>query len=247
MAAEIEYRHVAVKVDMTRGVEAMKRLMPNFNDGNAYYSLGVVGYLTFVEHGSNNTFDHDGKKARSWDLPYIGGSVVEQVIGASVYAETGMTWLRGRSIQAESYIRHYRKVLEEAFSSEDASPPCLRFRLAARYLNPTEDQKWDKARLERHPFTAYLQARGLLVEVPEALEYGQPVPAHYALTVQQDKGRGESAMDEWNAAMTWLMQLGKGGYYPDDVDFRFDRHGSSLALKGWLDHLVWRKKSGAPA
>lgn len=247
MAAEIEYRHVAVKVEMSRGVEAMKRLAPSITDDKMHYSAGGVGYLMFVEHGSNNTIGHDGKKARSWDLPHIGTSVIEQVIRASVYAETGGTWLRGRSVQAESYIRHYRNELKAAISSDEASPPCLVFRLAPHYLNPTEDQKWSKDSLVRHPFTEYLVERGLLVEVAESMEWGQPVPAHYRLTVQQCVVRGTSEMDEWNAAMTWLMQLGKGGYYPATLDYRFCRKESSLALKGWLDHLVWRKTATVAA
>lgn len=246
MSSTIEYRHVAVKVDLANGLEAMKRLDPGMNN-DLLFAFSQFGYLMFVEEGCSNTFDHDGRKARNWDLRQIGSSVMEQVIQGSVYAEAGLTKLRGRDVQAEAYIKHYRKELKEAISSDDASPPFLTFRLAQKFLNPTEAQKHYPERIERHPFTAYLRARDLLRVMPESIEYGQTVPAYYALRVQQCQGRGGAAMDEWNAAMTWLMLLGQGGYYPSDLEYRFSRVESSNAFSGWLNDLVLRKQQAVAA
>lgn len=241
MSTDIEFRHTAVRIDLTAGTQAIKELLQQSGSTAEHYgSFSKYGHMVFVEVGCSNTFDQDNKIARRWYLAFFSNDVLSKVIPCAVGAESEMIRLRGRSVKAETYIRHYRNLLANAVPADIAcgfTAPSMAFDLKPELHQPPLGERWEKEQLEKHPFTAFLRDRGLLKVVPEGQEFGRPVPAHERLTVSGFAPDPNNTHIEkyrlWLAAMTWLTDLGHGGAL----------HDSSFKLQGpvsrsWMDELL---------
>lgn len=245
MSSEIEFRHTAVRIDLTAGAQAIKELLSEGGVHAEYQrSYNAYSHMVFVEAGSSNTFDQDNKIARHWVMAFFSTDVLRTVIPCAVGAEGEMIKLRGRSVKAESYIRHYRNLLTDAVPADLATgftAPSMTFDLKPELHQPPLGERWGKERLEKNPFTGYLRDKGLLKLVPEGEEYGRPVPAHEQLTVSgfapDPKNTHIEKYRLWMAAMTWLTELGNGGALYSS-DFRL----SGPVSRSWMDELLREAK-----
>lgn len=117
MSYEIEYRYAAFAFDGQRAYRAINDIAEAAGERTHYpdYSSRPCA-VTFVEHGSNNTYTSDNKRARSWNLQHAGqhADVMRRIIHASEFAESGMTQPNNRYQKAESYIAANRKRLAAA-------------------------------------------------------------------------------------------------------------------------------------
>ncbi|OGU24358.1 MAG: hypothetical protein A2580_09190 [Hydrogenophilales bacterium RIFOXYD1_FULL_62_11] len=237
MSTEIEYRHFAVKLDGHKAFQALRTLVPAVQEDDFLkYRWAEGGYLVFVEHGSNNDFDHAGRRARHWSMQF-GGSrsdVMRQVIVASCYAESEMTRLRGRSVKAESYISAYRKLLDGAVDIGDVDAPRLTAMLDERYTPDPGDQNHDRRAMAEHTLTPYLLEKGLLSLIQGEVAYGRVRPDYYQLKLAQDRD-GADGQSEYLAGLAWLFELGHGGMGLDGKD----RHWRLDTVSGfWCDQTV---------
>lgn len=109
MSTTFEYRHLALQVPDPN---------PMFGEQNNLY-------MVMVEAGASNSVRNDGTLSRRWETCLIGNdlAVMKAVCTLSQYAEGGVTQLARsgrRGTSPESYIRHYRRVLERALSLEES-------------------------------------------------------------------------------------------------------------------------------
>lgn len=111
-------------------------------------SVNPNRYVVCVLGGDNNVYDHDGKRARSWDVSMVGdaNAVLRKAVEYSADCEGGMLKLYGRETSPETYIRRIRRALAEAAPLD-----------AFRYWTPNVQVSPDS------PVVAYAQRRGLPV------------------------------------------------------------------------------------
>ncbi|MEY2117239.1 hypothetical protein [Rhodanobacter sp. FW106-PBR-R2A-1-13] len=157
MSYEIEYRYLAFAFDGQRGYKAFRELSIQQGEEQHFQDYGSTPCtVTFVEHGSNNTYDESNRRARSWALQHVGstGRVMERVIEDSMYAESGMTQPLGRYQKAEQFIAANRKRIE-------AAKPLDEFFSAVRHGQVRLSiHSFDPAKAARHPWWLYAVANG---------------------------------------------------------------------------------------
>lgn len=178
MSYEIEYNHQAILVDMEAGFAAQQKLAPGrvgVDPNEAWYYQGK-SHLVLVEEGSSNCYDEKGNRARSWRLGPRGRDVLIQVIKVSDAAEREMVRLKGRCLSAEAYIKHYRKLLNDAAPLDASLVPTLEFVLDAEYEEPAGDASasWRRRAMMEDPFTSWLMENGQL-GMRELREFGSAV------------------------------------------------------------------------
>ncbi|MGH8159389.1 MAG: hypothetical protein ACREPQ_14810 [Rhodanobacter sp.] len=121
MSYEIEYRYAAFCFDGQRAYKTFNEIAESQGNKTFYpdYSSENCA-VTFLEHGSNNTYSTDNRRARSWGLQHVGKSadVMRRIIESSVYAESGMTQPQNRYQKAEAFIAANRKRLAAAMPLE---------------------------------------------------------------------------------------------------------------------------------
>lgn len=200
MSSTIEYRHAGFKLDRAKGFACMQELMPgiDIDPWDLAINSDVVP-LIFVESGCSNTVNHDGTLARSWNLDHFGTDALLYAIRCSEFAERGLTRLRGREVQAETYIRHYRSVIKSAKLTESSwSLPTLVFRLDDRLFKATPDDQYLHERVGKDPFTQYLVDAGYVSEIVDRGMFGLPDTKYMQLMIPGDNSV------VWMAALTWI-------------------------------------------
>lgn len=242
MSSTIEYRHAAVVLDRAAGLTHMQQLLPTLEiDEWTRMRNGEPVPLVFVESGCSNTVEASGRLARSWKLDHFGPDALMYAIRASEFVERENTKLRGKSVQAETYIRHYRNAIKNAMPVEpDQMLPSLVFKLDDRLFKATEHDKFMHERVARDPFTQYLRDAGYLSEVTERGMSGMADKTFMQLLAPGDQG------PVWMAVMTWLT------IHCDVPDRNFNRSmwlrpDSCYGLESWLSsaELVSSRKSAA--
>lgn len=242
MSSTIEYRHAAFVLNRAIGFAAMQKLMPAVViDEWTKLRFGEPTPLVFVESGGSRDFDANGRLARSWSLDHFGSNALEYAIRASAFAESENTRLRGKCVQAETYIKHYRNAIKSGVSiAHDLTLPTLVFKLDERLFKATEDDQYLHERVARDSFTQYLREAGYLNEITERGMFGMPGKTFMQLMVPG----GEKEV--WMAAMTWLTM------HCDVPDRNFKRYlwlltGSCYGLEPWLSsaEFVSTRKSAA--
>ena len=242
MSSTIEYRHAALVLNRAIGFAAMQNLMPAVViDEWTNMRFGEPTPLVFVESGSSRDFDASGRHARSWSLDHFGFNALEYAIRASVFAESENIRLRGKCVQAETYIKHYRNAIKSGVPiTRDQTLPTLVFKLDERLFKATEDDMYLHERVAKDPFTQYMRDAGYLNEITERGSFGMPDTTYMQLMVPG----GEEEV--WMAAMTWLTM------HCDVPDRNFKRYlwlqtGSCHGLESWLSsaEFVSTRKSAA--
>lgn len=131
MSTHIEYKHIALSLDM-RALQSVTGIAvpPAIKDQL---------YLVMVESGDSNVTTMkrcaDGRtrevRARSWGLRAFGAidDIIEHVAKASSDAEGGMISIgnngSGGYVSAESYIRRYRRLIQRPVGHFDALVPLM--------------------------------------------------------------------------------------------------------------------------
>lgn len=168
MSYEIEYDAIALMFDHNHIQAALAAALGETARDLPYqYHHERVG-ACFILTGSNNcTTIRNGRevRARNWALPMVGTctDIMRRVIRVAQFAETGGVTLTGRrEVSPESYIRHYRRVLERSLRNE----------AAAAILAGNSITVEVKANILRDdPWAQYLQdnARLTLTESPQSM------------------------------------------------------------------------------
>lgn len=217
MSTHIEFRHLAIRIAGAVAVKAVAKL-----DDDKWSQRGTYGddvYLTIVESGSNNTIDQNGRIARNVGFGYSG--IKHHVIGGVAKVAAGSVhggctrFANSRDLLPESYIRHYRKVLDNAVDVESVIDflPNIGFC----------DDRLAKTELAHHPLWKQLKEDGHAV--PGQNFYG-------TTTTVLDLGQGPDrvlrlalcaiyAADEWSQFVASTGHFTSGGY---SLQLMLDQH-----------------------
>lgn len=221
MSQEIEFRHMAWRLPQA-GIDAIKRRFPDL-PWHWEYDLQNPHYLVWCEHGSSNTIDEEGKVSRSWNIMAAGTlrACLEVVLNYASDVHRGCTRFRNGATKPESYIAHYRKLLEAAPSIDEL--PCgraLTIRLPEDWCRTIADVH---VRLERgnHPMSSdpILTSRINMIN-----DYG-PSPSVRILL-----DRSEESQQLWWWLVTALVSRGR-------PEFRNPRFDNWIALDEIYDVL----------
>lgn len=103
MSYGIEYRYVAKRIAGTQ------------------LSDNIDRYVVFVEAGDNNCYDENNRRARKWQVQFIGShdDIMEMAVRFSGACEGGGLKPLNKHCTPEAYIRRIRRLLDNAGLIED--------------------------------------------------------------------------------------------------------------------------------
>lgn len=143
MSSCIEFRQFSVALPGVHDERAPQLSLYGFPPLDDWNGDGRL-HLVFVEAGDSNCFDFRHRVARRWHLGYLGSAFqvlrdVTLVAADSVHGGGVCLHTRARWTRPETYIAHYRKVLQaalpfEALAQQACPGPALTYGFAAAHL-----------------------------------------------------------------------------------------------------------------
>jgi len=107
-------------------------------------------YLLLCYHGSNNCFNQDGSIAKDWSIMAYGDKteVMKRIISISTDFESGMVRYSNGRGKPETYIKSWRKKVNNAKDFEEFFEDFRRIETRFRFLNESDKEKLEDWELE---------------------------------------------------------------------------------------------------